>query len=121
MATQGIDYQSVFLDRCEDVHSSINGILHNIHDHFLNHRPHKHYLALTNRHFNRCYSSWNHLEPKLKQFVHNPKSHYSTIMWSIQKDLNRLPMNNFYTKELRKLAGLLSQGPQIEASKIHFE
>lgn len=120
MATQGIDYNKVFLDSVVDIHDSINEILCNIQDHFLNHRPHKHYLTMVNRQFNRCYHSWNHLEPMLKQFFTNPKVNYSVLMWHLEKDLARLPLNNYYTKQLRKLAGLLSQGPVLDREKIHF-
>jgi hypothetical protein len=120
MATQGIDYNAKFLDNVVDIHASINGILWNIKEHFLNHRPHKHYLTLTNRHFNRCYHSWSNLEPKLKLFVNNPRTHYSSLMWQIEQDLRKLPLNNYYTKELKKLAGLLSQGPALDLNKIEL-
>lgn len=121
MATQGIDYNKVFLDSVDDIHASINTILNNIRNHFKFHRPHKHYLSLSNRHFNRCYNSWSRLEPKLEEFFSHPRQNYTNVMWLIEHDLEKLPDNNMYTRELRKLAGILSQGPNVNHNKIKLK
>lgn len=114
MATISTTYgYGIHKSKPKDADKELVSIVHDIQKYLKRTETKRFYLSITLKYHKRCCKSWARVGLQLQKFLNDPKSHYSLLMSTLEKEIEKFPKKSFYGERLLILHQLIEQGPEF--------